>query len=123
MATLEEINNLVEKIWMYLPGTGGGDSPWSSKEKDQVIEKVNKLKNKLATYEEDLKGQRKEVAKTFKLLDKQLSKFSNFAEVREKNFKEQFTLVIELLSSGMNLEDLERIEDKHKAEDKHKNSG
>lgn len=40
MATLEQIHDLLLKVWKYLPVTGAPGSPWTDREKDEVFDRI-----------------------------------------------------------------------------------
>lgn len=117
MATIDEIFDLLEKVWMYLPVTGAGGSPWSEEEKLNAQNELENLRKEITEFQGNEKEFSSEIDQRLALLKKSLDNHFKFLKkdaLERDALKNQLSLIIKLLSSQADLETLERIEEEFK---------
>lgn len=110
MATLDEIQALLERIWKHLPSSGNAGSPWTVEEKTDAISSMQKLvarAGSLKTNQERFAGEIDEKFSAMEGLLKDCEKLLD--QIKKDVLNDQLGLVVELLSTQMRSEDLDRI--------------
>lgn len=117
MATIDEIFDLLEKVWIYLPVTGAGGSPWSEEEKLNAQNELENLRKQITKFQDNEKEFSSEIDQRLKIVEKTLDnhfKFLKKDSLKRDTVKDQLSLIIGLLSSQADLETLERVEEEFK---------
>jgi len=98
---LDDIQNLTEKIWKYLP-SGDGGCIWSQQEKEDVLKMLRELFKLHARITKRVSANQERVDKLELTVGNLLKEFGEFSSI-----------FLELLSSQADVETLERIEEKY----------
>lgn len=120
MATIDEILALLEKVWIYLPVTGAGGSPWSEKEKLDAQNELENLRKEIIEFQDNEKLFSSEIDQKLKTIEKSLDNHFKFLKkdtFKKDALKDQLSLIIKLLSSQTDVEDLERIEEEFQSQE------
>lgn len=120
MATIDEILALLEKVWMYLPVTGAGGSPWSEEEKLNAQNELENLRAQITEFQGNEKEFSSEIDQRLKIVEKSLDNHFKFLkkDASKRNaLKDQLSLIIGLLSSQADLETLERVEEEFRGQE------
>jgi len=110
MATLDDIYNLLQKVWKYLPVSGAPGSPWVEEEKIKAIKKLVSLEKRIDEFRSRQTSFSSEMEGRLAKFEESIIACSGSLKDIENNvLKDHLPLIVKLLSNQIESEDLERI--------------
>jgi len=110
MATLEQIHDLLLKVWKYLPVTGAPGSPWTDREKDEVFDRVKIFEAKIQKLRSNQEKLESNLGAQFAELTKLMQEYiSLLRSIDTEIAGERLPMIVKLLSTQISVEDLDRI--------------